>query len=792
MSASKLITDHLDLWTGAVTSRSTAGRGRNGKIELTGIKKLRELILELAVRGKLVEQDPSDEPASMLLERIAEEKARLVKEGKIKKPKKLPEITEDEKPFELPDGWTWARLGNITAKIGSGATPRGGKNAYTETGIPFLRSQNIWNEGLSLEDVAYIPPETHEKMANTHVSPNDILLNITGASLGRCTLVPDSLPEANVSQHVTIIRTTESANRAYLHATILSPYIQGLVWGRQVGMAREGLSKKVLELFEIPIPPVVEQHRIVERVDELMALCDRLEQQVGDQLDAHEVLVDTLLDALTRSADAAEVAENWARIAEHFDILFTTEASIEKLKQAILQLAVMGRLVEQDPSDEPASILLERIAEEKARLVKEGKIKKSKKQPEISEEEKPFDLPEGWAWARLGNITSKIGSGATPRGGKNAYTEAGIPFLRSQNIWNDGLSLEDVAYIPESTHEKMGNTHVCPNDILLNITGASLGRCTVVPESLAEANVSQHVTIVRTTDPSNRYYLHAAILSPYVQGLVWERQVGMAREGLSKKVLELFEIPLPPEAEQLRIVEKIDELMTLCDQLNEKIKASSNVKLLLADAVLSNLLVEEEADRSETAFPSLSEIKIQELSEIILKEINIENFITRPIEKKYKEKITHEYTYDSLDLMIRGEHGDKGVEYLKLPGLLNAVSQSMNNTLVGDVVGTLGLPATFIKLSLALLRKIFGESVKLDQWYALILMAFPEKDERSAKELIERVNKKCRAAGVSGLDEAELSARISHLTDLRIITPHPQLNGVWKLTQRYKRSDYSS
>lgn len=324
MSAQELITDHLDLWTGAVTHKSGSGRstsGKNGKIELTGIKKLRELILELAVRGKLVEQDPSDEPASMLLERVAEEKARLVKEGKIKKPKKPPEITEEEKPFDLPKGWAWARLGYLAAKIGSGATPRGGKRAYTETGIPFLRSQNIWNTGLSLYDVAYIPWETHKRMANTHVSPNDILLNITGASLGRSTIVPKSLPEANVSQHVTIIRTTSSSNQHYLHLSILSPYIQNLVWGRQVGMAREGLSKKVLELFEFPIPPQQEQQRIVEKVDELMALCDRLERQVGDQLEAHKVLVDTLLDALTRSTDPAELTENWGRVAEHFDTL---------------------------------------------------------------------------------------------------------------------------------------------------------------------------------------------------------------------------------------------------------------------------------------------------------------------------------------------------------------------------------------------------------------------------------------------------------------------------------------
>ncbi|MBU4230184.1 MAG: restriction endonuclease subunit S, partial [Proteobacteria bacterium] len=308
-----LIADHLDIWTAAPVTKANGGRGRVSAANRSpyGIKKLRELILELAVRGMLVEQNPNDEPASVLLERIAKEKGRLTKEGKIKKQPPLPEINEEERPFELPEGWRFVRLGELTTRIGSGSTPRGGKSAYEEKGIPFLRSQNIWNHGLELEEVVYISDDTHQKMSNTVVEPNDILLNITGASLGRCTVYPEGIGEANVSQHVSIIRPTDSGTRFYLHLCILSPYTQSLVWDRQVGMAREGLSKKVLELFELPIPPLAEQHRIVAKVDELMALCDRLEQQQADSSAAHQTLVETLLATLATAADHQEFAEAW-------------------------------------------------------------------------------------------------------------------------------------------------------------------------------------------------------------------------------------------------------------------------------------------------------------------------------------------------------------------------------------------------------------------------------------------------------------------------------------------------
>lgn len=365
-----LLTDNLPLLAGAPN----------------GIKKLRELILELAVRGKLVPQDPNDEPASELLKRIAEQKARLVAESKIRKQKPLAKIADQEKPFVIPTDWEWVRLDSLLQKIGAGSTPLGGKQAYVAKGVKFLRSQNVWNEGLRLNDVAFIPEATHQKMSGTHVEAGDLLFNITGASIGRCAAVPSNFDTGNVSQHVTIIRPVSSNTQPFLHVVLVSQLVQQTVMDVQVGVSREGLSIGKLSQFLIPFPPEAEQHRIVAKVDELMALCDRLEARQADADSAHAQLVQTLLDSLTQARDAEDFAQSWQRLAEHFHTLFITESSIDALKQNLLQLAVMGKLVPQDPNDEPASELLKRIAKEKSRLLAEGEIKKQKPIIEISDE----------------------------------------------------------------------------------------------------------------------------------------------------------------------------------------------------------------------------------------------------------------------------------------------------------------------------------------------------------------------------------------------------------------------
>ena len=585
MSAEKLITDHIEIWTSTVKAKSASGRGSSKKRELYGIKKLRELILELAVRGKLVPQDPSDEPASVLLERIAEEKAQLVKVKEIPKTKPLPAISPDEIPDDLPAGWSMVRLGEIVTKMGSGSTPRGGQKAYVDDGVIFLRSQNVWNEGVRLDDVAYISDEVHQKMSNTKVLPGDVLLNITGASLGRTTIFPSDFVEANVNQHVTIIRLIELEMNKFVHLGLMSPMVQKLVWGRQVGMAIEGLSKKVLEQFEYPIPPINEQHRIVAKVDELMVLCDQLEQQTETSLDAHQVLVETLLATLTNSQDATELMANWACISEHFDTLFTTEQSIDQLKQTILQLAVMGKLVPQDPKDEPAAKLLERIAEEKAQLVKEKKIKKQKALPPIADDEKPFELPTGWEWCRLQEVTSKITDGdhkTPPR------IESGYVLLSAKNVRDGFIDFSVTDFISEE-HYLKSRERCLPehNDLLIVSVGGTIGRSSLVPKESDFALV-RSVALIKPMSFNSEYLKHA-MDSKLLQDSIHSNKRGGAQPCLYLSEISKFPFSMPPIEEQGRIVVAINQLFEICDQLKQSLRDSQQTQLQLTDAIVEQV-----------------------------------------------------------------------------------------------------------------------------------------------------------------------------------------------------------
>ncbi|MFA0047072.1 restriction endonuclease subunit S [Vibrio sp. 10N.261.51.F11] len=583
-SINQLITDNIDIWTSTVKTKSASGRGSSKKRELYGVKKLRELILELAVRGKLVPQDPTDEPASVLLERIAEEKAQLVKDKIISRTKALPALLDEDTPNDLPKGWSMVRLGNLTSKLGSGSTPRGGKNVYTTEGIPFLRSQNVRNEGIKLDDIAYIPVEVHQKMDKTKVIPSDVLLNITGASLGRSTVFPESLVEANVSQHVTIIRLIERQMSQFVHLGILSPMVQRLVWGRQVGMAIEGLSKKVLEMFEFPVPPLKEQHRIVAKVDELMTLCDQLEQQTEACIEAHQVLVTTLLDTLTNSANAEDLMQNWQMVSEHFETLFTTEESIDQLKQTILQLAVMGKLVPQDPTDEPAVKLLERIAEEKALLIKEKKIKKQKALPPIAEDEKPFELPKGWEWCRVQDVAQFTTSGS--RDWAKYYSDSGALFVTMGNLsrGNYQLRLDNLRYVQPPEGGEGSRTKLEAHDLLISITG-DVGNLGLIPEDFGEAYINQHTCLLRFMFECQDKYFPDFMRSPLAKYQFDAPQRGIKNSFRLSDVGEML-LPLPPREERKRVAKKVEDLMIICEQLKACLKDSQTIQLHLTDAII--------------------------------------------------------------------------------------------------------------------------------------------------------------------------------------------------------------
>lgn len=268
------------------------------------IKQLRQSILEDAVKGKLVSQNLKDEPASDLLKRIQVEKEKLIKQGKIKKGKPLPPITENEIPYELPKGWIWCRLGEIASKIGSGSTPLGGK--YSKNGFPFFRSQNVTNDGLDYGDIKYISNDVQKQMKGTVVYADDILLNITGGSMGRCALVPSTFEKGNVSQHVCIIRPIH-LNNSFLHLLIVSPIFQKMIFASTTGAGREGLPKYNLEKFVCPIPPLSEQGRIVKKVNESMELCKALEREIAHSKQEADYLLSAILRETFTLKDEAKV-----------------------------------------------------------------------------------------------------------------------------------------------------------------------------------------------------------------------------------------------------------------------------------------------------------------------------------------------------------------------------------------------------------------------------------------------------------------------------------------------------
>ena len=395
MSIEQLITEHLDIWTAADTEKKS-GRGRSSGSSgnVYGIKKLRELILELAVRGKLVPQDANDEPASELLKRIAAEKAKLIAEGKIKKTKPLADITDDEKPFELPIGWSLERLCSLSHMITKGTTPTSLGFSYQNEGIRFVKVENVSFGRININSIdQYISEETDKALARSRLITGDVLFSIAG-TIGRTCIVYSKDIPANTNQAFAIIRGTTTVFDQMFLLRQLDSFVSNKTKEKARGGAMNNVSLSDLSELILIIPPLAEQHRIVAKVDELMALCDQLENQHNNAAEAHEKLVTHLLGTLTQSQNAEDFNTHWQRISEHFDTLFTTEASIDALKQTLLQLAVMGKLVPQDPNDEPASELLKRIQAEKAKLIAEGKIKKDKSLAEITEEEKPFDLPD--------------------------------------------------------------------------------------------------------------------------------------------------------------------------------------------------------------------------------------------------------------------------------------------------------------------------------------------------------------------------------------------------------------
>jgi type I restriction enzyme S subunit len=573
-----LITDHIDIWTSAQTQKTNgAGRGKSSANQSAhGIKKLRELILELAVRGKLVPQDPNDEPASVLLEKITKEKLRLIKEGKIKKQEPLPEITDDEKAFELPRGWEWVRLAGVTEFVNGYAFK---SSDFSDIGVGVVKIGDIQNGEITTASMSRVAEDIVAGLDDSlKVNNGDMLIAMSGATTGKL-----GFNRTNevfyINQRVGKI-IPHCLYVEYLYHPLTTKISENLA--KSMGSAIPNLSTAQIKDIVFALPPVPEQHRIVAKVDELMAICDKLEQQQTDSNAAHQILVETLLATLISAANQDEFVEAWQRIARYFDILFTTEQSIDQLKQTILQLAVMGKLVPQVPNDEPASVLLKKIAAEKARLIKEGKLKKQEPLLNVVESEKSFELPEGWEWTRLGNLSANIHYGYTASAD---HANSGIRLLRITDIQNDSVDWKTVPGC-EIEEDKASDYLLENDDILIARTGGTIGKSYLVKNINVKAVFASYLIRVKRIEGMYSPFIKTYLGSQLYWQQLYENSMGTGQPNVNATALKRLVFPLPPFAEQQHIVAKVDALMALCDTLKAQINDAQTTQIQLADTIV--------------------------------------------------------------------------------------------------------------------------------------------------------------------------------------------------------------
>jgi type I restriction enzyme S subunit len=546
-----------------------------------GVAQLRELILTLAVQGKLVPQDPADEPASVLLQKIRAEKDRLIAEGKIKRDKPLAEIAEEEKPFELPVGWEWVRLGSAAKKITDGT--HHSPASFSSGDFKYLSAKNIKTWGIDLSDVTYVPAAVHNEIyARCDPEVGDILFIKDGATTGILTINTLAEPFSLLSS-VGVIKPSCGLTSEWLARVMRSPYFYSAMRAEMTGVAITRVTLSKLNVALVPLPPLAEQSRIVTRVEALMRLCDALEAKGQLEAAQHAQLVSTLLGTLTASTTPEELAAHWQRVAQHFDLLLDRPEAIDALEQTLLQLAVRGLLVPQDPTDEPASALLQKIRAEKDRLLATGQIKRDKPLPPITDEEKPFELPVGWEWVRLQQAYDvRDGTHDTPK-----YQSTGFPLVTSKNLYGGVLDLSDVKLISPADHEQISaRSRVDRDDILFAMIG-SIGNPVIV-DTDTEFSV-KNVALFK--------YYAAALSCPKYLLLVLqteasgmkERAAGGVQSFISLGQLRSTVVALPPLAEQSRIVTRITALRRLCADLRQRLVERQSVQARLAQALVQEV-----------------------------------------------------------------------------------------------------------------------------------------------------------------------------------------------------------
>ncbi len=546
-----------------------------------GVQKLREMILQLAVQGKLVPQDPNDEPAAVLLEKIRVEKERLIKEKRLKKANLLPLIKSDEMPYQLPDSWSWVRLGEICNLIGGG-TPSTKNSEYFDTdGIPWLTPADL--SGLKKKYVSHGKRDITElglKKSSAQLLPKGTVLFSCRAPIGYVAIAENQ------------ISTNQGFKSCVPYIMAMSDYIYWFLKfaGREIDEKAPGttfreVSGKILSHVPFSLPPPTEQKRIVVKIERLMSLCDELEVRKQKRDKKRAALNEALLDELLSAESHKDFQKHWQRICDNFDLLYDNSENVGKLRQAILELAVRGKLVPQNPDDEPVSELLEKIRAEKELLIREKKIKRAKPLQSVAGDEKiPYILPNGLEWIRLDEISLIVQYGYTASADSSFKN---LKFLRITDIQNGHVNWSTVPGC--RIDEKAIDSYKLNNgDLLIARTGGTIGKSFLIYDLPVQSIFASYLIRIVPSSFMLPKYMKYFLESPLYWTQLYAESKGTGQPNVNGTALRSLLFPLPSEQEQKRIVAKVEQLMALCDKLDSKIKqAQSDIERILAEAVAS-------------------------------------------------------------------------------------------------------------------------------------------------------------------------------------------------------------
>ena len=488
-------------------------------------QELKNSILQLAIQGKLVEQRAEEGTAEELFVKIQEEKQRLIAEKKIKKEKTLPEITEEEKPFDIPESWKWCRLGEIVTVLGGKRIPAGRQLTTENTGYKYIRVSDMKDGTVLTDKLLYVPTDIYPSIARYIINKEDVYITVAG-TIGRVGKIPYEIDGANLTENADRL-VFSMLEQNWLIRCLEANIVQSQIVNVTTKVGQPKLAIKRIQELVIPLPPLAEQKRIVAKIEELLPYIDRYEQA-------------------------------WSKL-EKFNSCFQ-----EDMKKSLLQYAIQGKLVEQRAEEGTAEELFVKIQEEKQRLIAEKKIKKEKPLPEITEEEKPFDIPESWKWVRIASIVE-----LNP---KNSLEDSiDVAFIPMACI-ADGYRNKHTFEVRKWGEIKKGFTHFANNDIgIAKITPCFQNKKSVIFSNLQNGYGAgtTELSIVRViNDLISREYMLWFFKSAYFIENGIKSFTGTAgQQRIHKDYLANCVFPLPPLAEQKRIVEKLEQLLPLCERL---------------------------------------------------------------------------------------------------------------------------------------------------------------------------------------------------------------------------------